>query len=208
MQSAGEMLARQRLDKKLTYTQVSQLTKIPVGVLKNLEKSRFASLPDYAFLKGMVRNYAQALGLDADRTVAVFKRDYDQKQTSQPLIGRRSVEPGRFSRLLEKPQTLFLTGVVLALVLIFWALWRAYQPPRLIINAPVDGQTAISPVDIAGRTDRDASLSLNGTTLNLNPDGSFATTFENDPGSYELNFRAVSRRQKTTEKTIRIVIID
>lgn len=209
MQSAGEMLAKRRLELKLTYTQVSQMTKIPAEVLKNLEKSRFGVLPGQAFLKGMVGSYAKALGVDPVTTVAVFKRDYDQKQKKiPPLVARRSLEPGNLSRFMDQPQALFLAGLILAAGLIFWSLWRVYQPPRLVINAPVDGQTAISPVAVAGHTNRDASVSLNGTTLNLDPDGSFATSFTAEPGSYELVFKATSRREKTSQETIRIVIID
>lgn len=209
MLSAGEMLLARRLETKLTFTQASELTKIPATSLKALEKNQLETLPAYPFLKGMVRNYAQALGMDPVKVVAVFKRDYDRRQKKiNPVILNKSLGPTPLIRWLEKPQTLFLAGIVLLAVLVGWSLWRVYQPPRLVIETPVSGQTAISPVEIKGKTDRDASLSLNGRTLNLNPDGSFETVYAAEPGMAEITLQATSRRQKTSEKTIKIVIID
>ncbi len=208
MLSAGEMLFGRRLELKLTFTSLSQITKIPLTSLKALEKSQFDDLPAYPFLKGMVRNYAQVLNLDPVKVVAVFKRDYDRRQKkSTPLVLTKSLGPTPLIRFLETPQILFLAGVALLAVVVSWSLWRVYQPPRLTVEMPVNGQTAISPVEIKGKTDRDASLSLNGKTLNLKPDGSFETTFAAEPGTAELTFRAVSRRQKASEAKITVIII-
>ena len=94
MLSAGEMLFDRRLELKLTFTQASELTKIPVTSLKALEKNQFGGLPAYPFLKGMVRNYAQALEMDPVKVVAVFKRDYDRRQKKvNPVILNKSLGP-------------------------------------------------------------------------------------------------------------------
>lgn len=208
MLSAGEMLFRRRLEAKLTFTQVSELTKIPLTSLKALEKNQFDDLPTYPFLKGMVQNYAKALNLDPVKVVAAFKRDYDRRQKKiVPVALSQSVGPSSLARWLEKPQTLFLAGIILLVSLVGWSLWRVYQPPRLVIETPVDGQTAISPVEVKGKTDRDATLTLNGKTINLEPDGSFAAEFSTEPGAIELTLRASSRRQKTSEKKITVIII-
>lgn len=208
MLSVGEMLLARRLETKLTFTQASELTKIPATSLKALEKNQFEALPAYPFLKGMVRNYAQALTMDPVKVVAVFKRDYDRRQKKiNPVVLNKSLGPTPLTQWLEKPQTLFLAGIILLAGLVGWSLWRVYQPPRLVIETPVSGQTAISPVEIKGKTDRDASLSLNGKTLNLNPDGSFETIFAAESGTAELTFQATSRRQKISEVKVVITII-
>lgn len=208
MLTVGEILRERRLELKLTFTNLSELTKIPQDTLKALEKNQFDELPEFPFLKGMVQNYAKALNVDPAPVVAVFKRDYDRKQTKvAPRVLTKSLGLTSLSRFLEKPQTLFLAGIIFLIGLVGWSLWRVYQPPRLVIDSPIDGQTAISPVTVTGKTDRDASLSLNGKTLNLNPDGSFATTFADDPGTYELVFQSTSRRQRTTEVSRKVIII-
>ena len=208
MLTAGEMLFGRRLEEKLTFTQVSKLTKIPLTSLKALEKNQFDDLPAFPFLKGMVQNYAKALNLDPVKVVAAFKRDYDQRQKKiNPVVLNKSLGPTPLTRWLEKPQTLFLAGIILLAGLVGWSLWRVYQPPRLTVETPVNGQTAISPVEIKGKTDRDASLSLNDKTINLGPDGSFTVQFPADPGAAELTVRATSRRQKVSEAKITLIII-
>ncbi len=209
MLTVGEVLRNQRLELKLTFTNLSELTKIPQATLKALEKNQFNDLPGFPFLKGMVQNYAKALNLDPAPVVAVFKRDYDQRQIQPAAISlNKSVGPMPLFEWLQRPLVLFLGGVILLAGLVGWSLMRVYQPPRLVIDSPADGQTAISPVTVAGKTDRDASLSLNDKTINLAPDGSFATIFTDDPGAYELVFKATSRRQRTAEVSRKIIIID
>ena len=209
MLTAGEVLRQKRLDLKLTFTQVSEVTKIPLKLLKALEKSQFDDLPAYPFLKGVVQNYAKELNLDPAKIVAVFKRDYDrQRQKVMPVVLAQSLGQAPLTSWLAKPLTLFLGGVILLVALVGWSLLRVYQPPRLVVDSPQNDQTAISPVAIIGKTDRDAGLSLNGKIINLNTDGSFETTFAADPGTYELVFQSTSRRQRTTELTRKIIIID
>lgn len=200
-------MRNRRLERKLTFTQAAAATKISPATLKWLEKNQFNRLPAFPYLQGMVQNYAKYLKLDPVRAAAVLRRDYDQvrKQTG-PVLGR-SLEPPRLVAWLEKPQALYLGGLLLAVILVGWSLWQVYQPPRLLVESPVDGQTAISPVEIKGQTDRDASLSVNGKTINLEPDGSFKTEFLAEPGAVELTVRATSRRQKTSEKKITVIII-
>lgn len=200
-------MRNRRLERKLTFTQAAAATKIPPATLKWLEKNQFNRLPAFPYLQGMVQNYAKYLKLDPVRAAAVLRRDYDQvrKQTG-PVLGR-SLEPPRLVAWLEKPQALYLGGLLLAVILVGWSLWRVYQPPLLVVDSPVAGQTALNPLAVSGRTDRDAGLSLNGKTLNLRPDGSFATEFIAAPGGQELVFRAVSRRQKVSEKKITVIII-
>lgn len=208
MLTVGEILREQRLKLKLTFTSLSELTKISLANLKALEKNQFDDLPEFPFLKGMVQNYAKALSLDPAKAVAVFKRDYDRRRKLPASVDlNKSLGPTPLVEWLQRPLTLFLGGALFLSVLVVWSLVRVYQPPRLVIDLPVDGQTAISPVTIAGKTDRDASLSLNGKTLNLNPDGSFETIFADNPGRYELVFKATSRRQKTNETKITVIII-
>ncbi|MBU2051812.1 helix-turn-helix domain-containing protein, partial [Patescibacteria group bacterium] len=147
MLTAGEALRQKRLELKLTFTQVSDTTKIPLPLLKALEKSQFDELPGFPFLKGMVQNYAKELGLDPAKIVAVFKRDYDQQRHKVvPVALAQSLGPAPLTSFLERPLTLFLGGVILLTGLVGWSLLRVYQPPRLEINAPQNEQTAISPV--------------------------------------------------------------
>src|SRR3972149_6314095 len=111
MLTVGEVLRHRRLKLKLTFTNLSELTKIPADTLKALEKNQFDDLPEFPFLKGMVQNYAKALDLDPTPVVAVFKRDYGQRQKPMPLNLNKSLGPAPLTDWLQRPLTLFLGGI-------------------------------------------------------------------------------------------------
>lgn len=95
---------------------------------------------------------------------------------------------------------------ILAGYLIF-TLFKLFRPPQLIINKPQEAQELTSPVLIKGRTDRDASLTLNDKTVNLEPDGQFTTIYSTQSGTLELKFKATSRRGKSRELVRHVIIV-
>jgi len=208
MVTVGELLRQQRLKLKLTYTGLADLTKISVDNLKALEKNQFDRLPALPFLKGMVQNCAKVLDLAPEKAIAIFKRDYSRRLAPAAGITARPIDSAIWRRRLENPGFLLAAAAGIFIILIGWSWWQVSKPPQLIITAPVDGQTAVSPVSVSGRTDRGIGLSLNGIVVNLAADGSFATEFTASPGAYRLELKAVSRRGLTTEAKINVVIID
>lgn len=208
MKTSGQLLFQARLQSKLTLTQLERLTKIPKHILRFLEKDQYDQLPSATYLQGFIRNYAQALKLDPQLVVAVFKRQFSRK-TAKKILPQGLVRPlnsSRFPASFTGP----VFSLVLALCLLFgylgFNLYRLYQPPFLTVSEPKNGATLTSPVIIKGETDRNASLKLNNKIINLEPDGSFTTAFQGSPGTHELTLISTSRRQKTTE-VVRHVII-
>src|SRR3989344_2232144 len=131
MLTVGEILRERRLELKLTFTNLSELTKIPLNSLKALEKNQFDDLPEFPFLKGMVQNYAKALNLDPAPVVAVFKRDYDQRQNQPaPINLNKSLGSEPLVEWLQRPVALFLGGLILLAGLVAWALWRGVLARR------------------------------------------------------------------------------
>lgn len=208
MLTAGEMLNQQRVRLKLTFTQLSESTKIPQVTLKALEKNNFSFLPGFTFLQGMVQNYAKALSLDPAPIIAALRRDYDRSQKKSTPALAKPVDRSPLLLWLEKPAVLFLAGLILLTGIVGWSLWRIYQPPRLIIDSPQSGQTVISPIQISGRADRDASLTLNDGRVNLEPDGNFRLEYPSQPGELRLIFKARSRRQKENTITLVVNVLD
>lgn len=62
--------ARERL--KLSLSEAERITKIRARYLEALEQGNYASLPSVVHARGFLRNYARAIGLDGDLTVAQF----------------------------------------------------------------------------------------------------------------------------------------
>src|SRR3989344_575615 len=207
METAGDLLRRQRLKLKVTFTQISDLTKIPVKTLKAIEKNRFSDLPGATYSQGFVKNYASALNLDPSRGLAVWRRDFN-------LLKSKTIIPAGLSRPLGATRASPLTSSILSIGLVVltaagylgWSIYNLYQPPKLTVSQPNEAATVLSPVTVVGKTERDASLTLNGKTISLEPDGSFTTSFESIDSTATLNFQATSRRGKTTTLMRHVII--
>jgi cytoskeletal protein RodZ len=209
MKTVGAILTQARVKRKLTLAQVSRLTKISRLTLKAIEKNRFDKLPSSTYIKGFIRNYCQVVGLDPEKTLAVFRRDLAQAKTTkvippglaQPLNRPHFQVTPRFTSLV-----LILSFLVLLLAYLGVSFWQLYSPPSLSISSPSEGEAVTSPVLIKGKTDHDATLTLDGKVLNLEPDGRFTTVYSGPPGTAELRFRATSRRQKSSQLTLHLII--
>ncbi len=209
MKTLGEILKSARVSRKLTLTQLSRLTKISVKTLCALEKNQFAKLPSSTYIQGFIKNYAQTVRLDPIKTLAVFKRDYDRHQSKKIL-------PQGLTQPLNQPffatttgRNLLAAGIILLILAgyLIFTLLKLYQPPSLIITQPQEAQELTAPVLIKGKTDRDATLTLNNKTVNLEPDGRFTTIYSTQSGTLQLNFKATSRRGKSRELVRHVIIV-
>lgn len=80
MSELGEKLKQARVARNVSLRDIEAETKISVIALESLERGDYAKLPGGIFSRSFVRAYAQAVGLDADATVAEFIEDFTRWQ--------------------------------------------------------------------------------------------------------------------------------
>lgn len=135
----GNSLHEARLRQGLDFTEIEQQTKIRGKYLKALEDEKFELLPAPTYVKGFLRNYADALGLEGqlyvdeynsrfvtgDEDVPLRPRDYQRRPPSSPVhrFEARGV-------LL----TVGAIGIVFALVIAAWK-FGSSDDERLPVNA-------------------------------------------------------------------------
>ena len=81
----GPLLKGKREEMGLSHEQIAQTTKIRPHILQALEEEDWDSLPSSAFVKGFLRSYARALGLNED-VVANAYREVGEEKESQTEI--------------------------------------------------------------------------------------------------------------------------
>ncbi len=91
----GETLRQARIASNLTIEQVAEVTKIRPSALMLIEFGEYDQLPGDFFLSSFVRQYANAVGLDAEETLAALRAELSQTEavpalprpqtTSQPI---------------------------------------------------------------------------------------------------------------------------
>src|SRR5688572_30479833 len=87
----GQTLRDARLKAGRSIDDISRRTKIPAPTLERIERGATAELPADVFVCGFLRAFARELGIDAEATVARYRRD---TRTAEPSYADYSVEEG------------------------------------------------------------------------------------------------------------------
>jgi cytoskeletal protein RodZ len=129
-QAIGQELHAQRESLGLSLDEVAQFTHLRIPYLKAMESGEIDALPSPVQGRGMLKNYAGFLGLDADQMLLRFaeglqarlveRTSIDEKQPSReaPTPARRP------SRWLSRD---LVVGIIMALSLVVFIIWGAVQ---------------------------------------------------------------------------------
>lgn len=66
LKNIGSILKKKREELSYTLEHVSEITRITLSSLRNIEEGNMQALPGLVFVRGFVRNYAKLLGLESD----------------------------------------------------------------------------------------------------------------------------------------------
>ncbi|MDR3585869.1 MAG: DUF4115 domain-containing protein [Desulfosporosinus sp.] len=131
MAGEGQMLRAARNEKKWSYIETEETTKIRVRYIQALEEEDYGKLPGTTYAKGYLRTYAKQLGLDPDEIIELYNGSIIPE--SEPVLE----SPHR----LVKTRSLWVRPVilgsmaVLALVLVI-AIASLYQPGKKVASSP------------------------------------------------------------------------
>lgn len=208
MKTAGQILKENRERKEISLDDVARETKIRKPYLIALEKDDFQSLPSTATIKGFIRNYAQFLGLEPARLVAFFKRDYQQTQKQKVIFPLTDI-----TQQFKWTPKRTLVLVVILFVFVFLS-YLGYQyhgllgKPSLEIYLPTDNQrVSEEQIVVAGKTDSDNSVSINGDLTQLNDQGEFSYRLRLVSGENKIVVEATNRLGRKSQQ-IRTVYLD
>jgi len=79
IKSIGLILKRKREEHSYTLEHVSEITRITLSCLRNIEEGNLDLLPGLVFVRGFIRNYAKLLGLDSDWMIEALNQTYNSK---------------------------------------------------------------------------------------------------------------------------------
>lgn len=176
MRTVGEILSEKRKLLGLSLEEVEKETKIRRKYLEALENNDFSLITESTIVKGFIRNYAQALGLSAENTLAVFRRDFQENEKGQ-IIPRGMVEPLDKKRFYWTPKITLIVAVAFLLGVFVFFFVREYlgfsSAPPIEVFSPKEEQVFKEKIEVSGRTDKDASVKIDGSLIFVSGDGSF-----------------------------------
>lgn len=205
----GQTLREERLRRKLTLEDIAKATKIKEPFLQAIETGHYSRLPSPTYAKGFVQNYVEYLGLPQREMMAMFRREFDEKQEfkvlPETMIKREEFAIKR--NFFIKNWLFVLLAGVLLLCFILFQYRGAFFNPSLTLNSPKDNQVfTTQTVTIAGKTEPDATVVVNDNPVSVGSDGTFTKKIETFAGTTTITVQATNRfgRESTLTRTIQV----
>lgn len=94
MSELGQLLKEARKEKGLSLDDVQEITKIQKRYLKAIEDGNYAILPGSFYVRGFIKNYAEAVGLEPESVLQLYRNaapaPENEPVIEQPIRKRRS----------------------------------------------------------------------------------------------------------------------
>lgn len=169
--SFGNRLKQARINQNLTLDDVAAELFILTRHLEAIEAEDFKSLPQAAFARGFVINYAKYLGLDPDQIVDSFNRNYPDElkkksvdDIESPLKPMGTLQ--REGRRSIRINPLLVLGVIGLIVLAVFLL-RTISNAKDASNDKQDANTNTNAVvDNLSESEQSAGAAVNTTVVN------------------------------------------
>jgi hypothetical protein len=152
----GSRLKTQRESRALSIVDIARTTKIPERQIQKLELGRFDDLPADVFVRGFLRSYCRAVGLDVDDTLRAYgtlgRRQSRMMTLTRPMLAHGSVDGVTASELSAAGH---VDGVVPVV-----SKQASPVPAVPIVDEPPPEQSILSAISQAGRGISRTSLTL------------------------------------------------
>jgi hypothetical protein len=128
----GSSLREARVRQGLDFEEMESRTKVRAKYLRALEDEQFETLPANTYVKGFLRVYADALGLDGRLYVDEYNSRFVAGEEESPLRSRRA--PAARSRRRQRRESRLLAlallaiAVITALVIAAWKFGGSDEP--------------------------------------------------------------------------------
>lgn len=202
-----DLLKQARTERKLTIEEAAKATKIKPQFLAAIERGAYGELPSPAYARGFVRNYAEYLGLSKAQTSALFKRDFDEKRAVKVLpdgMVKKSDFPVR--RINMRRIILGLLGFLLLGGFLLFQTRGVLFAPSVNITFPKEGSTVSREVEVKGKTDSNAIITINNDSVFVNNNGEFTKKVNLFPGKATITVKAKNRMGKESSVTRTITV--
>jgi cytoskeletal protein RodZ len=208
----GEKLKKIRQDYHINLGEVAKQTGISAKYLTLLESGEYESLPSNVYVRGFLRSYARFLGADEEALVKCYERERNIHENLQPEdVTSKKREVFRLPRFIVTPRVLIGFGVIIVLLGGFWYLYREYtafvSAPYLVILEPntgavIDGSSVV----VRGKTDSEATLTINQQPVTVNGEGEFSELIRLQPGVNTLTLLSKNKFDKEQSETITVQV--
>ncbi len=213
--TVGECLKKKREEKEISIKEISEKLKIKTSYLEDLEENNYDKLPPDVYVKGFIRSYAQFVGFNAQKMVDLYSKEkaIDNKIENKKNQKRKGETGRKFlisNYIIITPKILTIIFSLLVLSIVGYYLWHQISSfnstPYLFISSPTADQISDkSEIEVAGQTETQATLRINGENVFIGSDGYFSETILLKSGNNILIIEATNRFDRTARQVRNII---
>ncbi len=146
MKAIGQLLREAREEKGITLQEISKETKIQERHLHALEEGDFSTFAGQIYLKGALRNYANAVGIDDSEIIIMFEQSQKQETLADGKRKSKGDDPKKtevkekvikekdkyfYHREKKNLSTGAIVWILLLAVIVTGSLWYGYRQSAL-----------------------------------------------------------------------------
>lgn len=128
----GQQLKQAREAAGLSQSDVANKLRLSTSYVRALEEDDYKRLPEPAFVRGYIRNYARLVGLPGDELASLYQQIQQEVQPSSAS----APEPMAERSPVDNRHRWWIAGAV-GFVLVIWLLWpSSVEPPPAVVAEP------------------------------------------------------------------------
>ena|SRR3990167_897586 len=208
MSSFGELLRQRRESKRISIKKASKKLLIKKDHLIALENEDWQSLPEATFTKGYIKSYSEFLGLDKEKMLAFYRRDFDERKIPK-TESHKSAPKSFFITPKRLRNFIFAVAVIGFIAYITVQYSSVLKSPKLeILQPPEDDITVSVPIiEVSGKAESESQVSIDGEFVPTDQDGNFSRFYKLDEGQNIIEIIASKRLSPKTKitRTIRLI---
>lgn len=204
----SEQLISARKEKGLKLEDIAKKLNINGKYLAALEKGEYSKLPKGVYGKNFLREYALFLDLDYNEFSKIFDEEINNgpRGKNSELFAKQVVKPRHFLAMPKIVKNFIILLVTLICLSFLGArIHKIITPPELLIynppdNAVTDNRTA----QVAGKTEKESQIVINGELVLSDKEGRFTKEINLKTGVNTITITASKKygRSNTIVKQI------
>jgi cytoskeletal protein RodZ len=139
-QTLGQLMTETREHQRLSRDQVAAQTRIPAYYIRMIESDSYDAIPDQLYLLPFFRRYAMFLGLDEQKVVARFIRDFEKAENE--IVETRTKAPRTKAPNPKLRRQLASAVLIVGLLIIFLA--RGIAMMRSTLHRPAESPSPVA----------------------------------------------------------------
>lgn len=132
MSDLGNLLKRARIDQGITLDQLQETTKIRKTYLEAIEEGNYKILPGNFYVRAFIKSYAEAVGLDQEEVLRLYRNVIPSANLEQVEPTRRKTRAPSNAQKLSKfaSATLMIAFPLLIIGVIWYFVVQSYDPKQ------------------------------------------------------------------------------